>query len=140
LSARSRLLFLILVLAQVGHSVEEYVTRLYEVFAPARLISGLFSGDLAVGFVIFNASVITLGLWCCVGPVRSGRGAARLAGWLWVVIEFANGTAHIILAALARGYFPGAISGAVLVGTAAALAFSMRVDANRSASLAPRVA
>jgi hypothetical protein len=33
-----RLLFLALSLAQAGHSIEEYSTRLYDVPAPARLI------------------------------------------------------------------------------------------------------
>lgn len=35
--------FLALILAQACHSVEEYVFRLYDVFPPARFVSGLFS-------------------------------------------------------------------------------------------------
>jgi len=31
--------FLLLVLAQGAHSIEEYITRLYAVFAPARFVS-----------------------------------------------------------------------------------------------------
>lgn len=34
---RTQLVFLLLILAQAAHSVEEYATRLYEVFPPARL-------------------------------------------------------------------------------------------------------
>jgi hypothetical protein len=68
-SYRSRLFFLLLVVAQVAHSVEEYATRLYEVFVPARFVSGLFSDDVAVGFVIANIIIITVGIWCYVGPV-----------------------------------------------------------------------
>jgi hypothetical protein len=41
--------FLILILTQAAHSVEEYVFRLYDVLAPARFISGLFSADLPTG-------------------------------------------------------------------------------------------
>lgn len=131
-SHRSRLFFLLLVVAQVAHSVEEYATRLYEVFAPARLVSELFSDDVAVGFVIANAIIITVGIWCYVGPVRSGRGAARLVAWLWTVIELANGIGHIILAVLARGYFPGAMTAVVLVYAAASLASSLRADWHRT--------
>jgi Protein of unknown function with HXXEE motif len=130
-SHRSRLFFLILVVAQVTHSFEEYATRLYEVFAPARFVSGLFSDDVAVGFVIANAIIITVGIWCYVGPVRSGRGAARPVAWVWAVIELANGTGHIILAVLARGYFPGAMTAVVLAFAAASLALSLRADSNR---------
>jgi hypothetical protein len=124
----------------MAHSVEEYVTRLYEIFAPARLVSGLLSDDLAVGFVIINATVIAVGIWCYVGPVRSGRGAAWLVAWLWTVIELANGIGHIILAVLTARYFPGSLTAVVLVCTAASLAFSLRADWNREASVAsPRL-
>jgi Protein of unknown function with HXXEE motif len=128
-SHRSRLFFLLLVVAQVAHSVEEYATRLYEVFAPARFVSGLFSDDVAVGFVIANI-IITVGIWCYVGPVRSGRGAARSVAWVWAVIELANGIGHIILAVLAGGYFPGAMTAVVLVYAAGSLALNLRADSN----------
>ncbi len=140
MSHRSRLFFLILVVAQVAHSFEEYATRLYEVFAPARFVSGLFSDDVAVGFVIVNAIVITVSIWCYVGPVRSGRGAARLVAWLWAVLELANGIGHIILAVLARSYFPGAMMAVALVYAAASLALSLKADSNRGAPPEPRVA
>jgi Protein of unknown function with HXXEE motif len=139
-SYRSRLFFLLLVVAQVAHSVEEYATRLYEVFAPARFVSGLFSDDVAVGFVIANIIIITVGIWCYVGPVRSGRGAARPVAWVWAVIELANGIGHIIFAVRARGYFPGAMTAVVLAYAAASLALNLRADSNRSAALGPRVA
>ena len=38
-------MFLALILAQAGHSIEEYFTQLYDVLAPARFISGLFSSS-----------------------------------------------------------------------------------------------
>jgi len=133
---RSRLIFLVLVVVQLAHSIEEYLTHLYEVLAPARVISSLFSDDLAVGFLIFNAIVVTIGLWCYFGPVRSGRGSATVVAWLWAVIEFANGFGHLVLSVLARGYFPGAISGVVLLCTSVWLAFSLRADANRSEAFA----
>jgi hypothetical protein len=42
--------FLFLILTQAAHSIEEYVTRLYQVFAPARFVSSLISNNLALGF------------------------------------------------------------------------------------------
>ena len=50
LSRPSQLAFLLLVVAQAAHSVEEYVTRLYADFAPARFVSTLVSDDPATGF------------------------------------------------------------------------------------------
>jgi len=55
MSRRSRILFLALILTQAGYSIEEYSTRLYDVLAPARLVSSLFSDDRSIGFAIFNA-------------------------------------------------------------------------------------
>jgi hypothetical protein len=128
LSRRSRILFLLLVITQVAHSVEEYVTRLYQIFAPARFVSGLVSDDLAVGFVIVNAIIIMAGIWCYLGPVRSGRDAAWPVAWLWTVIELANGIGHIVFAVLAGGYFSGALTAVVLVCTATCLGISLRMD------------
>ena len=68
---RGQLVFLFLILAQGAHSIEEYATRLYEVFGPARFVSGLISNDLALGFLIFNVALVTFGLWCWAIPVRS---------------------------------------------------------------------
>jgi hypothetical protein len=50
--ARPRTLFLALTLAQAAHSVEEYEFRLYDVWPPARAISGLISDDREVGFAV----------------------------------------------------------------------------------------
>jgi hypothetical protein len=133
MSRRSRRLFLLLVITQVAHSVEEYVTRLYEVFAPARLVSGLVSDDAAVGFIIINAIIIVAGFWCYLGPVRSGRGVAWQIAWLWSVIELANGIGHIVFAVLAAGYFSGALTAVFLVCTATCLAISLRTDWKKAA-------
>jgi len=54
MSRRNRILFLALILTQAGHSIEEYSTRLYDVLAPARLVSSLFSDDRSIGFAIFK--------------------------------------------------------------------------------------
>jgi hypothetical protein len=53
---RFQLSCLALVATQAAHSIEEYVGHRYEVFPPARAVSGLISDDLERGFVIFNVA------------------------------------------------------------------------------------
>ena len=112
---RTRRVFLLLVLAQAAHAVEEYVTRLYEVFAPARAVSALVSDDLARGFLVLNVTLVAFGLWCWATPLRMGWRSARAIAWAWVLLELANGAGHASLA-LARGaYFPGALTAPLLL-------------------------
>src|SRR5262245_33972384 len=110
-----RRLFLWLILAQAAHSLEEYVSRLYDVLAPARWISALFSSNLRVGFAVANVLLVLLGLGCYVASVRTSRPSARLWAWFWAVIEAANGTGHLAFAASAGGYFPGALTAPLLL-------------------------
>ena len=105
---RSRRLFLTLILAQVAHSIEEYAFRLYDVFAPARLASGLFSRNLEGGFVAANLALILFAFWCYFARVRKGGGQGRAWAWFWTILEAGNGTGHLMLAAVRGGYFPGA--------------------------------
>lgn len=118
----TRRAFLALVLVQAAHSVEEYVFRLYDVFAPARFASSLVSSDLGVGFVVLNASFFVFGLWCYFALVRPGRPAAAGFVWGWVVVELVNGIGHSLLSAFRGGYFPGVATAPVLFLIAAYLA------------------
>jgi hypothetical protein len=127
-SHRSQQAFLFLVIAQAAHSVEEYATRLYDVFAPARFVSGLVSDDLALGFAIVNVCIVAIGFFCYVGPVRSGGAAARVVAWVWTVIELANGVGHITFAVSAAGYFPGAVTAVALLCAGAYLARGLQTD------------
>jgi len=86
--------FLGLVTAQGAHSVEEYYGHLYEVFAPARFVSGLISPNLQRGFIIFNVMLVIFGLWCFVCPVRRRWTALASFVWVWVTIELINGVGH----------------------------------------------
>lgn len=112
---RCRLAFLWLILAQAAHSIEEYVTRLYEVFAPARFVSGLVSNDLSFGFLAVNAALVAFGLWCWAVPVRSGWRASRGLAVLWALLEFGNGLGHFALAISRGGYFPGVATAPLLL-------------------------
>jgi len=112
---RGHFVFLSLILAQAAHSIEEYVTRLFEVFAPARFVSSLISHDLARGFLVFNAALVTFGLWCWAVPVRSGWHAARGLVWFWAILELGNGVGHSAVALSRGGYFPGVVTAPLLL-------------------------
>jgi hypothetical protein len=122
----ARAAFLAVVLAQAGHSIEEYRNRLYEVLAPARYVSGLISGDHRVGFVIFNAALVAAGLWCYLGPIQRGWPSARALAWAWVLLESANGTIHIFWAVSAGAYRPGLYTAPLLLASALILAWQLR--------------
>lgn len=138
MSRRSKLLFLLLVIVQTAHSVEEYLTRLYEILPPAKYVSGLVSESPATGFIIINAMIVLVGACCYAFPIRSGLSAGRMVAWLWLAIEFANGTGHVFFAASAGGYFPGVFTGATLIVLAVGLAVSLVQDSRGTAgALAP---
>jgi hypothetical protein len=140
MSPRSKRLFLLLVIAQATHSVEESVTRLFEVFAPARFVSGLVSEDLALGFAVVNAAIVAVGAWCYVGPVRAGGVAGQIVAAAWIAIELANGVGHLAIAAASGAYFSGSLTAALLLVTAASLAFSLLTDRKRGVPAAGGVA
>ena len=119
---RGQLVFLFLILAQGAHSIEEYVTKLYEVFAPARFVSSLVSNDLGLGFLIVNGALVMFGLWCWAVPVRSGWHAARGLVWFWTILELGNGIGHSAFALSRGGYFPGVVTAPLLLLFAAWLA------------------
>lgn len=131
-SARSQLAFLILILVQAAHSIEEYRTRLYEVFAPARFVSSLVSDDLATGFLVANAALVGFGLWCWAVPVRRRWPSARGFAWFWVCLEIGNGIGHSLLAVSRGGYFPGAFTAPFLLVVAILLALLLVREPRRS--------
>ena len=116
-------LFLALIGAQALHSVEEYFTRLYDVFPPARFISGLFTTDLRLGFAVFNTALVALGVWCYAARVRLNHPAAGGWIWFWVVLELGNGLGHLALAANRGSYYPGAATAPLLIAAAVMLVY-----------------
>ena len=124
-TTRTQHLFLALILSQAVHSVEEYLFRLYEVLAPARWLSGVVSVNPAMGFAIVNTLLVSFGAWCYLARVRPSHPSGRSWAWFWTVLEGANGVAHLLLAAGARGYFPGAATAPLLLGLSAALGLTL---------------
>jgi hypothetical protein len=125
MSRQSRWAFLALMVAQAAHSIEEYIFRLFDVFAPARFVSGLVSTNLGVGFAVANAALVLFGLWCYVARVRPGHPSGPVFAWFWTVLELANGIGHSVLALSRGGYFPGVATAPVLLGVSAYLAFRL---------------
>ena len=125
MSRQSRLAFLALMAAQAAHSIEEYIFRLFDEFAPARFVSGLVSTNPGVGFAVANAALVLFGLWCYFARVRPGRPSGPLFAWFWTVLEVANGIGHSVLALSRGGYFPGVATSPVLLGVSAYLAFGL---------------
>ena len=103
--------FLLLVLAQGLHSVEEYVGRLWEVFAPARFVSGLVSDNLEFGFLTLNIALFLFGLICWLVLNRFTSAFV----WFWIVVEMVNGVVHPFIALLRMAYFPGLITAPILL-------------------------
>ena len=128
MKARSRALFLALVLTQALHSVEEYVFRLWEVLAPARFISGLVSSNLPLGFALANVALVALAFWCYLARVRRDRPGARGWAWFWTILEIGNGVGHLAFAAQRGAYFPGAATAPLLLVTALWLGMTLSSD------------
>jgi hypothetical protein len=120
--SRSASVFLLLVIAQSAHSVEEYAFRLYDVFPPARLLVSLFSDDPGTGFIIFNVLFDAFGFWCYLWPVRRGWPSAIPIMWVAAAIEATNGIVHPAFSIAVGGYTPGLITSLALLPLALTLA------------------
>jgi hypothetical protein len=114
-------LFLGLIVVQTVHSVEEYVFGLYDVFPPARLLSGLVASDRQLGFAVLNVLLVLFGVWCYVWPVRRGWSVAVPLLWAWVIVESTNGIVHPTWSVVQRSYTPGVVSSVLFLPVAGLL-------------------
>jgi len=131
---RARNAFLALIVTQAAHSVEEYASRLFDVFAPARFASGLVGSSPGLVFAILNIAVVAFGAWCYFARVRPGHASAANWMWPWAVVEFVNGGVHTVMA-LARGsYFPGSATAPILLVLAMFLLGELLRSGRRSRS------
>ena len=126
---RSKTTFLALVAAQTAHSVEEYHGRLWDVFPPARFVTGLISEDRRFGFIVFNVALISFGIWCFFWPVLRRWSSAIAFMSFWVVIELINGMGHILWSVQAGGYTPAVITAPLLLILALVLGWELRKEA-----------
>ena len=111
MKGRTSSTFILLVLAQGLHSIEEYVGRLWEVFLPAQFVSGLVSDNLEAGFLTLNIGLFVFGLICWL--VLNRFTTAFI--WFWIILETVNGISHIFFALLRMAYFPGLITAPILL-------------------------
>jgi hypothetical protein len=132
---RLQFTFLLLVITQILHSIEEYIGRLYEVFPPARLVSSLISQSLEGGFVIFNVALVSFGLWCFWWPMRHHWSSAALFAWIWVGIELVNGIGHPLWSLAVLRYTPGVATAPVLLLLALCLCRQLRIAERQQADL-----
>ena len=112
---RNKIIFLILILVQGLHSVEEYIGRLWEIFPPAKFLTSLISENLEIGFLIINIGFFIFGIWCWFFPVLRNYNYARGLIWFWIVIEIINGIGHSFWALYERAYVPGVATAPILL-------------------------
>ena len=123
---RLDLTFAALIGVQAVHSIEEYVGRLYDVFAPARFVSGLVSRDPERGFIILTGVLLLFGVWCFLWPIRRGWSSAAAFAWFWVAIELVNGVVHPAWSLVQWKYTPGVATAPILLVLAVFLARQLR--------------
>ncbi len=115
LNDKLKISFLILVLVQGIHSIEEYIGKLWIVFEPAKILSGLFSNDIEKGFLIINIGLFVFGFFSWAILVRRNYTIAKSIIWFWIIIEMINGIGHSIWALYERTYVPGVFTAPFLL-------------------------
>lgn len=98
--------FLLLVLVQALHSIEEYIGKLWDVFPPAKYITGLFSNDHEKAFVVINICLFIFGMIIWIAAVRNYSFALGPV-WLLAILQIINSTGHMVWAIMKKGYVPG---------------------------------
>ena len=119
-------IFAALIATQAAHSLEEWYGRLYDVFPPARLVSGLVATERENGFVAINVALVAFGVWCAAVPLhRRGPSAAGFV-WIWIAIELVNGVGHPLWSMVQGGYSPGVATAPILLILSVVLARRLR--------------
>src|SRR5260370_35881386 len=103
MNSNIRATFLLLVILQASHSVEEFIFRLYERFPPMRFLYQNAPHLAKPAFAISNALLVLIGAVCLYYWVQPARRGARLVVWIWIIIESLNVIAHLVWPALIVG-------------------------------------
>jgi hypothetical protein len=118
--------FIFLIAAQAAHSLEEYLTGLYEVLRPAAAVSSMFSADPETGFLMANALLVAAGLSSLAFVAKRPGAAAVALASAWAVLETLNGLGHIGLSLAQGAYFSGAATAPLLLLASGWLVASLR--------------
>jgi Protein of unknown function with HXXEE motif len=118
-----KIVFLLLVLTQALHSVEEWVGKLWEVLPPAQFISGLISKNLQTGFIIFNVGLFVFGVFCWRLLVVKNYSTTPVFIFFWIIIEIINGVGHPAWTLLTNSYEPGLYTAPLLLVLSVYLCF-----------------
>jgi len=121
MSKKIKMLFLVLVLIQGLHSIEEYAGKLWEIFPSATFLCSLVSDNLVTGFLIINIGLFVFGLLSWFFPIRKEYNYANFLLWFWIALELVNGIGHPIWALIEGSYTPGIITAPFLFLTALAM-------------------
>ncbi len=110
-----RRLYLALVCTQALHSTEEItfgfnrrtpeISAWFKTIVPAFPIVSLS----ATVFILLNAAVVALLIASVLLVYRGTKWARRIITAV-AIVEFFNGAAHMTMAVVSGGYFPGAVS------------------------------
>jgi hypothetical protein len=119
---RIKTTFLLLVLTQALHSIEEWIGRLWDVYPPAKFISGLISKEPRTGFLVLNVALFVFGLCSWHFSVRRNQLVTQGIFWFLIVMEIINGIGHTIWAVTELNYVPGVATAPVLFILAVSLA------------------
>ena len=106
--------FLVLVIFQAMHSIEEYFGQLWMVFPPATWLTGLISNNRETGFLIINIGLFLFGMLSWVFIIRKDKFLAKSILWFWIVLEVINGLGHPIWSIMQKGYTPGVLTSFLL--------------------------
>src|SRR5690349_8900302 len=115
MSKKIRLAFLMLIVLQALHSIEEFVFRFYDVFPPMVVLYRDHPQLARPAFAIFNVLLFIAGLTCLLYWVWPGRRGSRSVVWIWFGGETLNVIAHSTWAILIAGYNPGLVTGIAFV-------------------------
>ena len=99
-------LYLIGILIQLTHFLEEYYTGFY------KALPAIFNTDAWTGsqFIIFNIIWLIIFLLAAIGTIKNIR-LSFLVMWFFVLIGgIGNGIMHIGLSLLQKEYFPGTVT------------------------------
>ncbi|MFA8435347.1 MAG: HXXEE domain-containing protein [Marinifilaceae bacterium] len=126
MNSRSKTVFLILLLFQGLHSIEEYLGNLWTRFPPVDHVTRLLSESRATSFLLLNIGFFVFGIWCWLIPVRGDYNMARSLVWFWILVEILNGIGHSIWALYEKAYVPGILTAPFLLGISLYLMIKLR--------------